>query len=131
MSNHRCARTTMARRLCLLLFLFATLLLASCQRAQRYAAPPPKPDELPPESKEEDKSKGRYRFIWQEPRGDLRDLPIQFVPESASEEWRRLPAFWTNFPLAPLQLAQDPLQAAVATVVTDQVQAVKIKVPRG
>jgi cytochrome c peroxidase len=123
-----CTRTIMARRCCCWLFIFGVLMLTSCQRAQRFSAPA-KPPPAEANEKHRDETKYLYRLSWVEPR-ETRDVPILFVPDT-SPEWKHLPAFWTNYPPIPLNLAQEPLPALTAIVVSDQIQAIKIKVPLG
>jgi cytochrome c peroxidase len=107
---------------CLLIALIA---IAGCQRAQQY--PPAEKTivktPLPPPADLD------HRWRWREP-DERRDVPIKFVTDT-SPEWRHLPAYWSPYPLAPLYLGQMPLEAAAAVMVTDHLQAIKIKVPRG
>jgi cytochrome c peroxidase len=122
------ARTIMARRCCYPLLILGMLLLTSCERAQRFPAAGKTPAEKT-EPKEDDADKYLYRFGWVEPR-ETRDLPIFFVSDN-SPEWQHLSAFWTHYPAIPPHIGQQPLQALMAIVLTDYVQAIKIKVPSG
>jgi cytochrome c peroxidase len=123
-----CARTIMARRYCYSFLFLGVLLLTSCQKANRFPTSA-KILANKTDAKDDDADLGLYRYSWVEP-GETRDLPLLFVADS-SPEWQHLPAFWTHYPLGPLHLGQQPLQALTAVVLTDHLQAIKIKVPRG
>jgi cytochrome c peroxidase len=121
----------MARRCCCCLFIFGVLMLASCQRAQRFpATAKPSPGSEP---KGEDADKDLYRFSWVEA-VETRDLPILFVPDT-SPEWRDLKDYWNALPfpagMPTAHLGLAPMQALAALVFTEHHAAVKIKVPLG
>jgi cytochrome c peroxidase len=128
----------MARRCCFWLFLFGVLMLASCQRAQRFPVPA-KPSTGDPEPIGLDADKYLYRFSWVEPR-ETRDLPILFVPHT-SPEWKELKGYWNVLPfpagMPTAHLGLAPMQALAALAFTEAVKikvpdaAVKIKVPLG
>jgi cytochrome c peroxidase len=118
----------MARRWCCSVLIFGVLMLASCQRAQRFPAiaPPTKA-----EAKDENGAKDLYLYSWVEPR-ETRDLPILFVPDT-SPEWQNLKGYWNAQPLPggmpTAHFGLAPMLAAL--VLTEYHAAIKIKVPLG
>ncbi len=123
----------MARRFSLLLVLLGLLMLASCQRAHKYA-PIAKPAPVKTESKDEEPDRGLYLLSWTEPRGAPVDTPIRFIAEGDAE-WSRLKGYWNALPfpggMPTVHLGLGPMQAAAALVVAEHHTAVTIKVPRG
>jgi cytochrome c peroxidase len=111
---------------CLALF---PLLLAGCQPARRYPQPPA-PARQPARAVPLPANQ-----LWLEPAASTQDVPIVFVA-AGSAEWAGLPHFWNRFPppltgTATAHLGQSPLGAALALLVLDRLDVVKIKVPLG
>src|SRR5205823_4181949 len=124
------------------LFLLGVLMLASCQRAQKYApvakAAPEKID-----TKDDEAERGLYRLSWRAPR-ERHDLPIVFVTESETDpEWANLKGYWNTLPFpagmptahlglvlpSAAVMGLPEINALAALVVTEHSSAVKIKVP--
>jgi cytochrome c peroxidase len=108
--------------------IFLVFLVLGCERAQRF--PSPSARKTTTNDPKNGKDEPPPRLSWMEPEPRSGDLPIHFVADR-DVEWRQLPGFWTHYPLIPPFLAQPPLAALTSLVWTEQVRAIKIKVPRG
>jgi cytochrome c peroxidase len=127
----------MAVRRWSLLVVIPLLIATGCERAHRFPPPPP-PDkpETTPVTKDEDKKQDHqlqtYGWIERPPR---LDIPLEFVSEK-SEDWNKLPGYWNEYPLETVFMrvrpqSPDPLEAAIIFAVGSNLEAIKIKVPRG
>jgi cytochrome c peroxidase len=113
------------------LLLLLTLVLASCEPAQRYPAPPSTPSAAQPREKED----LPQHWSWMRPFATARDVPIEFV-SATNPDWAALPKFWNQkiHPAAGMRtihLGLEPLHAVVAVAAAEQMEVLRIKVPLG
>jgi len=113
------------RRLLLLL----PLTFAACEPAQRY----PSPDAASPAAKATTEQAADWS--WLPSHGTPRDMPIEFVAQT-NPLWTSLPEFW-NQTIPPaagmrtIHIGMQPLAAVSSLVATGEMEALRIKVPRG
>jgi cytochrome c peroxidase len=110
------------------------IILAGCERAQRWPPAPAASESKPPTPyKDKELVKVPPTYGWLEPRQRL-DIPLLFVAENSSE-WPNLKDFWNELParvgLRSWPLGLMPLEAAMAFGAQANAEVVKIKVPRG
>jgi cytochrome c peroxidase len=111
------------------LLLLLPLTLAACEPAQRY----PSSAIAPPVAKEPAESPGDWSWL---PSHDTpQGVPIEFVAQS-NPLWATLPEFW-NQKIPPaagmrtIHIGLDPFAAVSSLVAASQLEALRIKVPRG
>jgi cytochrome c peroxidase len=117
------------RSICRVVLALGLLLPLACQGAGRYPAPGSATN---PETPAEVKLPPHWAWLPIQPRPDV---PIRFIAPTHAE-WDTLPRFWNHFPPVPagmrtIHLGLPALQAAAALVAADQLEVIKIKVPRG
>ncbi len=113
-------------------FLVLAAMLLGCQPATRYQ--PLRLTKAEPTDQKEKAKTLPAHYSWITPR-PVSDIPLLYVP-TAAKEWAELPAFWNPWPPRPAGMPTahfglPPWNAAVALLLADRMEVIKLKVPIG